>query len=238
MYRIGMFSKLGKVTIKTLRHYDEVGLLTPAYVEEENGYRYYTTSQLFRLNEIVALRQMGFSIAEITDIVDGRNVSMILQQRRAELYAEQQGITQQLFRLNHYIQEEREGRAMNYQAVLKEIPAFTVFAAQCTVPNYAALNEIIPALGAKVTQANPGLKRVEPGYCFNVYQDGRGTNRPPCRQVHRLQKKQIVRDCLDTKDPQFLAYKLWVLAVGFIIYVAFSLVAYQRSMRSFENLDL
>ncbi|MDR0841571.1 MAG: MerR family transcriptional regulator [Christensenellaceae bacterium] len=65
MYRIGMFSKLGKVTIKTLRHYDEVGLLPPAQVDAETGYRYYTTEQLFKLHKIVALRQMGFSLAEI-----------------------------------------------------------------------------------------------------------------------------------------------------------------------------
>ncbi|WP_242854467.1 MerR family DNA-binding transcriptional regulator [Oxobacter pfennigii] len=43
-----MFSKLGKTTIKTLRYYDEVGLLTPAYVNEENGYHYYATDQLFK----------------------------------------------------------------------------------------------------------------------------------------------------------------------------------------------
>lgn len=46
MYRIGMFSKINKVTVKTLRYYDEVGLLIPAYVDEENGYRYYTSEQL------------------------------------------------------------------------------------------------------------------------------------------------------------------------------------------------
>ena len=65
MLKIGMFSKLGKTKIKTLRHYDEVGLVKPDYTDEESGYRYYKSSQLIRLNEIVALRQMGFSIAEI-----------------------------------------------------------------------------------------------------------------------------------------------------------------------------
>lgn len=61
---------------------------------------------------------------------------------------------------------------MNYQAVIKEIPAFTVYSARYTIPNYAALNEIMPALGEKVGKANPGIKCVEPGYCFNVYLDG------------------------------------------------------------------
>lgn len=61
---------------------------------------------------------------------------------------------------------------MNYQAVIKDLPEFTVYSTRCVIPNYAALNQIMPALGAKVTKANPGLKCVEPGYCFNVYLDG------------------------------------------------------------------
>lgn len=172
MYRIGMFSKLGRVTIKTLRHYDEVGLLVPAHVDEENGYRYYTTDQLFRLHEIVVLRQMGFSIAEITEIIDGRDISVTLEQRRAELVAERDTATDRLFRLENYILERKEGHSMEYQAVIKEIPAYTVYAVRQTIPNYAALNEIMPAVGQKVTNANPGIQCVEPGYCFNVYLDG------------------------------------------------------------------
>ena len=171
MYRIGMFSKLGKVTVKTLHHYDETGLLAPAHVDDFTGYRYYTTDQLFRLNEIVALRQMGFSIAEITAIIDGRDVAGILERRKTELENEAQTVTDQLFRLNHYISERKEEKSMNYQAVIKEIPAYTVYSAKYTLPNYAALNEIMPALGEKVENMNPGIKCVEPGYCFNVYLD-------------------------------------------------------------------
>jgi DNA-binding transcriptional MerR regulator len=172
MYRIGLFSKLGKVTVKTLHHYDETGLLVPAHVDEFTGYRYYTTVQLFRLNRIVALRQMGFSIADISAIVDGRDVAGILEQRRAELESQAEQVTDQLFRLNNYIQNQKEGNSMNYQAVIKEIPAYTVYSARYTLPNYAALNEIMPALGEKVGKLNPEIKCVEPGYCFNVYLDG------------------------------------------------------------------
>lgn len=167
-----MFSKLGKVTVKTLHHYDEVGLLIPAHVDDENGYRYYTSDQLFRLHKIVALRQMGFSIPEIAGIVDGHNIAGLLEQRKAEMESEVQTVTDRLFRLNHYIQEQKEGQTMQYQAVVKEIPACTVFAARHTIPNYAALMGIMPALGEKVGKANPGLKCVEPDYCFNVYLDG------------------------------------------------------------------
>lgn len=170
-YRIGLFSKLGMVTIKTLHHYDEEGLLVPDYVDEATGYRYYTTGQLFRLNEIVALRQMGFSIPEISAIIDGGDLAEILTRRKAELESEVKNITGQLFRLENYIKQQKE-KKMNYQAVIKEIPAYTVYSAKYNLPNYAALNEIMPALGEKVTKANPGIKCVEPNYCFNVYLDG------------------------------------------------------------------
>lgn len=172
MYRIGMFSKLGRVTIKTLRHYDEEGLLAPAYVDEENGYRYYTTDQLFRLNKIVALRQMGFSISEIGDIVDGRNVSAILEMRKAELTTELEQAEDRLFRLENYMLEQKEGYRMQYQAVIKEIPACTVFAAEYVLPSYSSLMQVMPALGEKVSEANPGIQCVQPDYCFNVYLDG------------------------------------------------------------------
>lgn len=172
MYRIGMFSKLGRVTVKTLRHYDEVGLLRPAYVDEENKYRYYTTDQLFRLNKIVALRQLGFSIPEITGIIDGRDVPLILEQRKAELTALHNHVADQIFRLENYIIEQKEGHFMDYQAVIKEIPAFTVFSAEYVIPSYAALGEIMPAVGEKARRANPGIQCVEPDYCFNVYLDG------------------------------------------------------------------
>ncbi len=172
MHRIGMFSKLGRVTVKTLHHYDETGLLTPARVDAETGYRYYTTGQLFRLGEIVSLRQMGFSIAEIAAIVDGHNIAEIFERRRAGLEREAKDAAERLFRLTNHINERKEGKNMKYQAVIKEIPACTVYSAEYTIPNYAALGNIMPALGDKVAKANPGLKCVEPAYCFNVYLDG------------------------------------------------------------------
>ena len=61
MYQIGMFSKISKTTIKALRYYEEVGIFKPARIDNETGYRYYTTNQLMDIHKIVALRQMSFS---------------------------------------------------------------------------------------------------------------------------------------------------------------------------------
>ena len=64
-YKIGLFSKMNRVTIKALRHYDEIGLLKPAAIEKFTGYRYYTSEQLPLLHQILALREMGFTLDEI-----------------------------------------------------------------------------------------------------------------------------------------------------------------------------
>lgn len=57
LYKIGVFSQMNKITIKTLRHYDEIGLLKPAYIDNNNGYRYYTSQQLPQLHRIIALKR-------------------------------------------------------------------------------------------------------------------------------------------------------------------------------------
>lgn len=172
MYRIGMFSKLGRVTVKTLHHYDDVGLLKPIFVDEENGYRYYGADQLFRLNEIMLLRQMGFSIPEIPAIIDGHDIASLLDRRKKELENEAKNVSLRLFRLNNYIKERKEGHKMKYQAVIKEIPKCIVFSATYTIPDYAALNEVMPKLAKIVAKVNPDIRCVQPDYCFNVYLDG------------------------------------------------------------------
>ena len=65
MLKIGDFSSLAQVSIKTLRYYDERGLLSPAHIDPETGYRYYSASQLSRLHRILALKDFGFSLEQI-----------------------------------------------------------------------------------------------------------------------------------------------------------------------------
>ena len=71
LYKIGMFANMNRVTIKTLRYYDEQNLIKPVYVDEKNGYRYYEASQIADLHRILALRGMGFSIEDIRRIING-----------------------------------------------------------------------------------------------------------------------------------------------------------------------
>ena len=69
-FKIGEFSKLCQVTVKTLRHYEEIGLLVPFCVDEWTGYRYYNIDQLRRMNRIAYLKQLGFSLEEIIELFD------------------------------------------------------------------------------------------------------------------------------------------------------------------------
>ncbi len=69
MFRIGEFSKLAQVSIRMLRHYDEIGLLTPAHVDNFTGYRYYTAAQLPDINRIVALKELGLSLEQVARLL-------------------------------------------------------------------------------------------------------------------------------------------------------------------------
>ena len=73
MFYIGEFSKMGKTTVKTLHHYDRIGLLRPAAVDGATGYRLYTTSQLVDLHRIQALRQAGPSSHGVASSSNGNS---------------------------------------------------------------------------------------------------------------------------------------------------------------------
>ncbi len=69
-WSIAQLARMSKVTSRTLRHYDEIGLLKPAYVGS-NGYRYYEREQLLRLQQILLFRELGLGLDEIGKTLDG-----------------------------------------------------------------------------------------------------------------------------------------------------------------------
>ncbi|MFK3960420.1 MerR family transcriptional regulator [Guptibacillus hwajinpoensis] len=86
-FSIGEMSKLHNTTIKTLRYYDEIGLLEPIQIDENNGYRYYSTEQFEQLNIINYLKGLGFSLKEINAHLEHRNIDVFLDllQKQKEL---------------------------------------------------------------------------------------------------------------------------------------------------------
>jgi DNA-binding transcriptional MerR regulator len=69
MFRIGEFSRIARVSRRLLRYYDELGLLRPAHTDSSNAYRYYTATQLGQLNRILVLRDLGFTLEQITRVM-------------------------------------------------------------------------------------------------------------------------------------------------------------------------
>src|SRR5690242_1092412 len=89
MFTIGDFARVGRVSVRMLRHYDAIGLLRPAYVDPSTGYRSYDLDQLPRLNRLVALKQLGFTLDQVAamldDTVGAEQLRGMLRLRRAEL---------------------------------------------------------------------------------------------------------------------------------------------------------
>lgn len=88
---IGEFARLGRVSVRMLRHYDALGLLRPAHVDPATGYRSYEVAQLARLNRIVVLKELGLPLRQVAEILDERldvgQLHGMLRLRRAELAA-------------------------------------------------------------------------------------------------------------------------------------------------------
>lgn len=172
LFRIGEFSKMTKTTIKTLRHYDELGLLKPAFVDEENGYRYYTTDQLLPLHRIVSLRQVGLSLDAVRSVISGNDARPYLLARQAELVGELATARERLSRIQTILELQKEDYRMDYQAIIKELPQCVVYYQRGVIAGYHELTGFILGSAEKCRAANPGLKCLEPDYCFVRYLDG------------------------------------------------------------------
>lgn len=127
MFQIGEFSKIGQVSARQLRRYDEMGLLKPQQVDRFTGYRYYSAEQLPRLNRILALKELGLSLSQIGQYL---NQEISTDELRGMLALKQSQIEQQLqaeaARLRYIAsrieQIDRHGVLDNDEVVLKSVP--------------------------------------------------------------------------------------------------------------------
>lgn len=141
MFQIGEFSKLGQVSPRMLRHYDQLGLLKPGHVDKWTGYRYYTIDQLAQLHRIIALKEMGLSLEQIGDLLkNGENLHPdrlrgMLTLARAQIEQEIHENQERLHRVEVRLQQIEEGPSP-YEIVVKPIPAQVI----------ASIREIVPTV--------------------------------------------------------------------------------------------
>ncbi|MDD4795408.1 MAG: MerR family transcriptional regulator [Bacilli bacterium] len=167
MYRIGEFSTLSKTTIKTLRYYEKEKLLIPSFVDEETSYRFYETMQLLELSKIVSLIQIGLSIDNIRNILNGADLKEVLSLRKKELEIEMSISEDQLSRINYLL----EGRQMKYEVIVKELPEYVVYYKKGVIKDYSAITDFILGSAEECKKTNPNIKCIEPDYCYVSYLD-------------------------------------------------------------------
>ena len=199
MYRIGEFSKLGKVTIKALRYYEKEKLLIPSFVDKETGYRFYETEQLILLNKIISLRQIGLSIDNIKQILNGADLKQVLSYRKEELETELITLEDQLSRIAYLLRKE-EGESRMYEVTMKELPSYFVYYKEGVIPDYSHITEFVLTSGKECLEANPGLQCIEPDYCYMNYLDGEYKE----KDIHIRYVQAVEKMGKETKDIHFM----------------------------------
>lgn len=168
MLKIGEFSKLSMLTVKTLRFYEAEGLLIPAFVDEQTGYRYYETSQLAQAAEIKKWRQLDFSVEEIKAFLKNKSFKDALFQKSFELQEKQTEINKKLS-IIHYLMEDNK---MKYQPIIKEIPETLVYSEERILKDYSEVTNLVLESASECLRLNPNIECVKPDYSFCEYLDG------------------------------------------------------------------
>jgi DNA-binding transcriptional MerR regulator len=161
MFTIGDFARLGRVSVRMLRHYDALGLLTPADVDPDSAYRLYSIDQLARLNRLIALKDLGFKLEQVRAIldesVDAEELAGMLRLRRAELEEQITADTSRLARVEARLRSIREeGQMITQDVVLKSVPALRVAELRGTAGSWAP-EEIGPEIKSLFAQLGERL---------------------------------------------------------------------------------
>lgn len=165
LYKIGMFAAMNHITVKTLRFYEEQGLLMPALIHPETGYRYYTLSQMAVLHQITALKLAGFTLEEITHINSGADEKAVLLKKKSELLAKISDLTRQIAVVDGYLSKRKTG--LSAPVLIKTIPETTVAFMQIRLESYDRLFDRMPEMGVLMEKA--GCECALPEYCFTNY---------------------------------------------------------------------
>ena len=174
MLKIGEFSKLSRVSIRMLRHYDEIDLLKPALVDRFTEYRYYSEAQLLQCGRIAALKDLGFSLAEIREMLplfhDIQAIDNRLAHRQAQLEDERLEIERKLLLLDTARKRLRKEETMQYDITIKTFPGRYAASLRMTIPRY----EDEGILWQKLCEETDNMHLIpaDPCLCAAVFWDG------------------------------------------------------------------
>ena len=139
MFGIGTVANLAQVSVRTLRYYDETGLLRPWWVDPDSGYRWYSAAQIHRLHRILALRDLGVALADIAVLLEGDlstdELRGILLLRRAEAHDRMTAEKARLARVEARLQQLEEPTMGDYDIMTKAVAPTWVLATAVEVPD-------------------------------------------------------------------------------------------------------
>ncbi|MFB7556235.1 MerR family transcriptional regulator [Streptomyces brevispora] len=177
MFTIGDFARYGRVSARMLRHYDAIGLLHPDSTDPATGYRHYGAGQLARLNRIIALKGLGFTLQQVRAVLDeevgSEELRGMLRLRRSELEAAMAAAAARLAQVEARLRTiESEGHMSVDEVVVKDVPAVRVAELTGVAAGYEPA-EITPVIRplyerlfallgeAGVSPTGPGIARYE-----------------------------------------------------------------------------
>jgi DNA-binding transcriptional MerR regulator len=190
VYGIGLVARLAQVSVRTLRHYDDLGLLKPSYVDPLTGYRHYTPEQVLRLHRILVLRDLGVPLAQIGRLIDDdvtvEQLRGILRLRQAEARARLAAQTEQLRRVEIRLAQLEETPVADYEVIVKRLEPLRIVA---LAENLESHDQIGPALGRMYPRLHSALARDGvrfEGLSLALYEDT-GDEARPLRVTAALQ---------------------------------------------------
>lgn len=167
--KIGEFSQLMQVTVKTLRHYEQIGILKPCEVDQWTGYRYYKLDQMQQLQSIRYLKDVGFSLEEIRELMENNSLVPGIEQLESKIHACEEELKILLARrerLHQMVDSQRKLNSMD-KISIQELPEIIVASHRETIPNYEAVGPMcVNVIGPEMQRL--GCKCPPPGYCFTI----------------------------------------------------------------------
>ena len=167
--KIGEFSKMMQVTVKTLRHYEQRGLLLPDEVDKWTGYRYYSISQMQQLNTIRGLQRQGFTLEEIKELLeDGAQMPSIeqLTQKIEDTERQLEMLMERRRQLIKWVDSHKRINTME-KFTIESLPEIIVASHREIIPDYSALGMLcVNTIGPEMQRL--GCQCPPPGYCFTI----------------------------------------------------------------------
>jgi DNA-binding transcriptional MerR regulator len=148
MFKIGDFSRIARVSARLLRFYDEIGLFVPAHADKQTGYRYYTVEQLAELNRILVLKELGFTLDHVRDIlrkkISTAELRNLLLLRRNDVEQTLATEAQRLRAIETRISQlETDGTLSADDVIVRAEPLQEILSLRRVVPSFAHARELI-----------------------------------------------------------------------------------------------